>query len=220
MYPFEDTIDTLEQVEPGVYLEHVFPDEVQEISTEYEQPQLIFGSLEKSEGIEIQAGVLDDAVACYSACAPELGAQALSQQQLIDMLKAEGLYTDGCGMSEKDVEHCFMRLAQTDDTKVYVECEELNGLNELCIYVDSGDVVICYVNAAALESDSLAQMPGLNADHFVRVSGVDLSGENEYVHIQDSASLQGETKAIPLGRFLKAWNTGNFYTITAHAREK
>ena len=220
MNPFEENTEAFDELEPGIYLEHLSPNELQEISEEPEAVQLVFGSVEPSEGFELQAGVLDDALACYTACAPELGAPELTQQQLMETLQAQGLYTEGCGMSEKDVETCFLRLANTEDTVVYVECEELIGLNELCVCVDSGDVVICYVNAAALEHEALADIPGTNADHFVRVNAVDMNGEEESVYIQDTASPDAQSRQVPLERFLKAWNASNYYTITAHARDK
>lgn len=224
MNPFEDNAQSfdekLTEIEPGVYIEHLTANELSDSPIEaLEVPNMVFGSLEWKNDVSERNGVTDDVLSCYLTCNALLTGIPDVQLDIEDNLIISGLYDEKCGMSREDVESCFMHLGELENTLVYVECEELTGLNELCVCLENGDIVICYVSSAIMENESFADIPGVNADRFVQVIGVDLSEETEQVFVYYGVCQGDVTKTVPLDRFLKAWSVNSFYTITAKARD-
>ena len=79
------------------------------------------------------------------------------------------------------------------------------GISALQQYLASGRKVIVNVNAETIWNQTDGDHT--SADHVVVVTGIDTA--NGVVHLNDSGTDNGRDEQVPIGTFLKAWNTSN-----------
>ena len=207
----------LTELETGVFYEQLESSNVPETlpNEDFDGTEMVFGVTETAEVFPCQLGVVDEMISYSCFIGSCMSHFEVSREEVLRSLEENGLFSEFSGMSLDDVGQCVEFYIPYGENGAYVECRELSGFDELCVFVDSGDFVLCYVNSAALEYEPLADIPGMNADHFVQVIGVDLSDiEKEKVVYRDSFQGSGFCKSASVGGFLKAWGTNNYYAIT------
>ena len=93
-----------------------------------------------------------------------------------------------------------------------VESHSELSLSTLADMLDEGEQIFCLVNDFALAENAAADLPGLSGNTLLWVSGLDL--EDYDCAAVYAAPLGSQPEAIPLKRFMKAWQKGNCQALS------
>ena len=94
-----------------------------------------------------------------------------------------------------------------------VERETQSSIKDVCESIDCGEKVICAVSSVALYFPELASMPGLSADSFVEVIGVDCTDSENQSVIVNVPAEDHAASSFPMDVFSNAWEVGNRYCV-------
>ena len=103
-----------------------------------------------------------------------------------------------------------------------LEVERTQGMTiaELVQSLSEGEKVICGVNNMILQEPSLAELPGIKANHAVEVIGVDYSDPAKpQVILNDPGVENGQGIRHDMDVFLEAWETSDNFAVVADKKE-
>ena len=217
MNPFEfksnSFLDGLTEIEDGIYFKHYECDH--KFDGMPDKEGLLYGNPDRDMFLwERQLENGTDTIAYRTVFEKAFGSKELSQAKVKEELINLGLYHSECGMSFDGFFKSFnisMVPASTED--FVVERFVNSNVTELIEYVDSDAIVLCYVNSLILDYPSCADIPGLNADAFVHVIGIEFEDEEDYIFINDSSCDDGAGKKILLKDFMNAWSVNGYTAI-------
>ena len=150
------------------------------------------------------------AVACQEFVAEQLLDREFSEQELIQLATERGWYDPATGTPVADVGNILEGLG--------LEVERQNGvtLAELAEMLDNGEKVIVGVNNMVLANPSMANLPGMSANHAVQVIGIDgTDPDNIQIILNDPGVENGQGIRHDLSTFMTAWSTSGNYTVSA-----
>ncbi|MBQ3432598.1 MAG: hypothetical protein IJG23_07430 [Clostridia bacterium] len=99
-----------------------------------------------------------------------------------------------------------------------VEKESHCSIKDVCEAIDCGEKVICSVSSIALSFPELADLPGLTADSFVEVIGVDFTDIEHGKVIVNSPVQDQAAYALDVTVFSDAWKQGECYCLVVSNR--
>jgi len=127
----------------------------------------------------------------------------ISESQLVYEATSEGLLTDE-GMSMEGI--------QTILGNHGIETSLQSGSTEdLASHLDQGDKIIVGLDSGELwgEDSPFEDLVGEESDHAVMVTGIDLTGTEQSVTLNDPGHPDGQGMIVPLDDFLDAWEDSN-----------
>lgn len=136
--------------------------------------------------------------------------QDIDPQEMINVAYENGWYS-GSGTTMEDMDKILNYLgADTEkgfggDLQDLQECLERGG--RAVVAIDGNEV--WYGN-----TDTYAPN---DPNHAVEVIGIDYSGEEPMVIINDSGTQDGHAIMVPASQFMDAWEDSNFYYVEAYA---
>ena len=200
--------ESLTSYEDGVIHEFLGRTELTQETSE--QSEVLLGDPEDAAHWHPQTEQYSCAVACQEFVAEQLLDREFSEQELIDLTQKEGWYDPEQGTSASDVGKALEALG------LQVERSECQSIRSLMQSLANGEKVMCGVNNAVLADPRCADLPGIKANHMVQVIGIDLQDPaRPQVLLNDPGVSGGGGIRHDLDVFVKAWDTGNRYMVTA-----
>ncbi len=200
--------ELLRNLEQGVVLEQreLLPE-----GSEAAEVSECFGTPEKDmENWHQQMETNSCAVSAQKMVAEQLLDREFPEKELIDMAKKQGWYRSESGTPESHVGNILEALG------LNVEREKGQTLSDLAGDLQRGCKVICEVNNMILDNPEFAELPGQRANHAVEVIGIKVTPSKDVeVILNDSGVEDGRGRRVSADTFMKAWNTGRNFAVTA-----
>lgn len=227
-----ETCSEVEDLEDGVYLEHIdgrgdhetglageLPYELlgnQQFDPpeEPEREMFLFGTPETDreywhEQVEINSAP----IACQRMIAEQVFQKEFSEQEILECAKMKGYYNPEYGISAGDIDKLFQEYGLEAELDFDVSVTELAGM------LDQNEKIICLVNDFVLSCPEAADLCGISPNHVVQVIGMDLSDPQKgKVIVNNPEDKKGKGAYYDLSRFLKSWRTGGCLTVSVHRR--
>lgn len=207
-----ETGGNLEKLEDGVFREHFsFAKDVPESG----EPTDLFGTPEKDAEVWSKAGeFFSDSVMCEKFAAESLSGECVPEEAILSEMENRGVYDRDFGCVRGDV-GAFSELSGLE---VYRE----TGLSvkDLCESLDNNEKVVCAVSSVSLLYPEIGDMPGLSADSYIEVIGIDASETGrETVLVNNPNGAEGG-EIFPLSDFCSAWEkSGRFAAVISKSEE-
>lgn len=204
-----ENVSNIETMEDGVIIEHLTaPRERKEYT---EDKSDLFGDPEKDAEVwSREPDIALSGLMCQKYAAEQLLGKSLTRQDIIAAAEKNGWYGGETGIAFSDVGKVLGELGLS------VEREHGLTLKELCEMLYGGEKVICPVSGTLLAYPELSGFPGLSADLMVEVIGVELSGEEPRIIINDPTAEKGGTEHI-FKVFSEAWRAGRCSAVSVGA---
>jgi hypothetical protein len=141
-----------------------------------------------------------------------------TEEQLTQIAYDNGWYTPNSGTSMADMGKLLEAYG------IPVERTTGASLDDLASRLDSGEKVMVAVDSDEIWSqgqdvtlDEYSEsIPGQDANHAVQVVGIDYSGSEPMVILNDPGHPEGQGMRVPADEFVNAWNdSGNYMVATA-----
>lgn len=134
-----------------------------------------------------------------------------TEQFLEDYATQAGYYLPGMGTPPHDVGNIML------DAGMRVTRSYNSSFDNLIENLQDGHGVLVSVSSDSLWSHGNNEifMPGIGADHVVQVIGIDYSGNEPQVIINDSGIADGCGILVDADDFVEAWSAGGYYMISA-----
>lgn len=200
------------ELEKGVSFERIEANEEKLEGVEKNaEGEKVFGNPEKDmENWHRQSEPYSCAVACQEYIAEQFFDENLSEKKMIEYANKKGWYDANDGTSANDVGKLLETMG------LQVERNHDGTLKQLIDELESGGKIICGVNNMVLQNPDYAEIPGVRANHAVQVIGVDCSDpQTSYVILNDPGVMNGQGRRVELSTFMKAWDTGDNFTVVA-----
>lgn len=171
----------------------------------------IIGNPEKDmETWHEQVSPVSCAVCCQEFVAEQVTGQEFTEQEFCQLAELHGWFNPRTGTAPDDVGK-ILEYIGFDVTR-----QEGISVNELSQMLENGEKVIVGVNNMVLANPELSFLPGYSANHAVQVIGIDRSDPNNIeVILNDPGVENGRGIRHSLDDFVKAWNKGNNFTVSA-----
>lgn len=190
---------TLEQYERGI--EGIESSEMAEIIGNPEQDR---------ENWHLQTENNSCAIVCQEFVAEQLLQKDFLERDMIHFAKEQGWYTSETGMPLGHVGDILESLG------LETSRESGQTLSDLAGDLQQGRKIICAVNNMVLENPDYAKIPGIKANHAVEIIGIDVSCPDDVkIILNDSGIENGGGRQVSAETFMKAWNTGRNFAVTA-----
>ena len=196
---------SFEQLEEGIFLERF------EVHREFEEDAVspedfIFGVLSPEDCVFLQE-TGDGATACQlSMIAQLLGEEAA--QPWMEKAQAEGWYVPECGTSAEDMD-ALLRAAGLQTCRID-DC----SMSDLLEILADGEKAMCSVSTVLLECPEAEGWPGISADRFMQVLGVDMR-DAEFVQVHLYDPVRGGVRVCSLQDFIASWEAGGRQLVSA-----
>lgn len=205
-YEFSEAEKSLEKLDEGIYLEHLTcPKEELPI----EEIPAVYGMPEQDEKLwQKGSSAISDSIMCEKYALEALEGSALTEEQMISESAKRGFFDReyGCALSEVG------RYAECLGYSVTRE-QELT-VRDICEALDNNEKVICAVSSISLFHPALSDMPGLSADSFIEVIGINESVPGKRRVIANLPGADRGGVSCDLDAFLPAWEkSGRFAVI-------
>ncbi len=198
----------IRSLEHGVALERREP----ELSgVEFAETTELIGNPEKDmENWHRQTEQNSCAIACQEMVAEQLLHRDFSEEEMIRFAKERGWYRSESGTPEGHVGDILEALG------LEVEREKGQTLSDLAEDLQRGRKVICGVNNMILSNPDFAELPGQRANHAVEVIGIEVTPSKDVqIILNDFGVENGRGRRVSADTFMKAWNTGRNFSVTA-----
>ena len=196
----------IEVMEDGVIIEHLTSHP--ELGETAQEQGELFGNPERDA--EVWTGSENIALSglmCQKYAAEQLLEKTFAEQDIIAAAEKNGWYGEERGMVFSDAGKLLEQMGLT------AEYEHGLTLKELCEMLYNGEKIICPVSSMLLRYPELSGFPGVSADLMVEVIGVDLSGEEQRIIINDPIAEKGGTEHM-FKDFLEAWKAGSCSAVS------
>ena len=205
-YEFSETGNTSELIEEGVLLEHFTFERAETDNAELEPLAEIFGTPENDVRFWEKAdSECSDGIMCEKYVL-----KALSGNETIDILReseVKGYFDPEFGSAPNDVGRCL------EDAGFDVSREYGMTVKDLCEALDNDEKIICAVSSISVNFPEISDMPGLSADSYIEVIGMNKDAEDRKIVIaNDPLALSGGTE-IDLESFSAAWEKSGCYAV-------
>ena len=172
--------------------------------------RIIGDPAESMEHWHLQEGQTCAVVAQEFILNEQLGTD-FTEHFLEDYATQAGYYLPGLGTPPHDVGNIMM------DAGMRVTRGYNSSFDNLIEDLQDGHGVLVSVNSDSLWSHGSSDvfMPGIGADHVVQVIGIDYSGNEPQVIINDSGIADGCGILVDADDFMDAWGAGGYYMVSA-----
>lgn len=195
-----------EILEDGVLLEHFIAEGVME---DMESAELYGTPAKDAEVWSMAETVNSDGLLCEKYIAELLTGDKITENELCKAASDSGYYNNEYGSTLYDVGKHLESL------ELEVTRESSLSIKELCEALDNGEKVICAISSIFLYYPEISDIPGLSADRFVEVIGVDMTDtQNKMIVVNDPLDECGGT-SFPLDDFVNAWQKSYRYCVIA-----
>lgn len=209
----EETLGSVEFLGDGVLLEKIngFFENVKNVFEGKEANEGIIGNPEKDMEVwHVQESPVSCAVCCQEFVAEQATGQEFTEQEFCDFAENQGWFDPETGTAPDDVGNILEYMGFDVTQQEGVTIQELSQM------LENGEKVIVGVNNMVLAYPELAELPGYNANHAVQVIGIDTTDPNNIeVILNDPGVENGKGIRHSMDDFVKAWNTGNNFTVSA-----
>lgn len=206
-------LGSMEQLEEGVIRERLGKHE--EVAEWNEAEEKVIGNPEEADDHwHVQSEQNSCAVACQEFVAEQLLDREFTEKELIEYAKERDWYDPAEGTSITDIGKLLEAMG--------LEVERTEGMTiaDLAQSLAEGEKVICGVNNMILQEPSLADLPGITANHAVEVIGIDYSDPTRpQVILNDPGVENGQGIRHDMDVFLEAWETSNHFAVIADKKE-
>lgn len=195
------------------------PDEVEGTEAGYEQFDSSENDMSKVVGDPDTDGEAwayqgnTQACAVYSQCAAfeNITGQDVDVEQVIEHATEEGWYDPETGTTLDNMDKVLEYLGA--DT----EMGDGGSLDDLKDCLEDGGRIVVAVDADEIWSGNPdAYLPN-EPNHVIEVIGIDYSGEEPMVIINDSGTADGSAAKVPADVFMDAWEDSDFHYVEAYA---
>lgn len=210
-YEFSDNVEnSSELLDDGILLEHFCGITENMEAAEGAKISEIYGDPIEDSKVWSKASLEQtSAVMCEKYVAQLLTGSEFSEESICEQLADTGAFDENFGCT-RDTCGTFLESAGLEITK-----ESGMTMADLCSSIDSGEKVICCVNRLSLYNPELSDFPGMTADHFVEVIGIETSdSQNATIILNDPYGESGAT-ACDAQQFIDSWETSGRYAILA-----
>lgn len=183
---------------------------------EWDEPEeTVIGNPEEADDHwHLQSEMNSCAIACQEFVAEQLLDREFSEQEMIEYAKVRDWYDPAEGTTITDIGKLLEAVG------LRVERSENLTMADLAMSLAEGEKVICGVNNMILQEPSLAELPGISANHAVEVIGIDYSdAENPQVILNDPGVENGRGIRHDLDVFMDAWETSDCFAVIAGNQE-
>lgn len=197
-----------EILEKGVLLERYNAPETDIM--ESAEPSELYGTPYEDASVWFKAkNICLDGLICEQYVSDLLTGTKLSEQELYIAANMPGFYDSeyGCTLYEtgKYLENLDIQIIRENNLTV----------NDICQVLENGEKIICAISSIALHFPKIRNMPGLSADSFVQVVGVDMiDSNNKKIIINNPSEEQGAVE-ISFESFIEAWKKSECYAVIA-----
>lgn len=176
--------------------------------TQVRENTTVAGNPEKdAENWHKQGEKYSCAVVCQEFVAEQLLNHDFSERELIEYATKHGWYDPETGTTPMDVGKILESLG------LHVERTNGKTLNDLINRLNSGTKIICAVNNMILARPEFSSIPGQQANHAVEVIGVKRTDSDTWIILNDPGVENGKNLHVKASTFMKAWETGNNFTV-------
>lgn len=210
-YEFSDNVEnSSELLDDGILLEHFCGTAENTEAVEGAEIPERYGDPVEDSKVWCKASLgQPSAVMCEKYVAELLTGSEVSEESICEQLGNTGAFDENLGCP-RDTCGAFLESAGLETAK-----ESGMTVADLCNSIDSGEKVICFVNRLSLHNPELNDFPGMTADHFVEVIGIDTPDfQNGTVYLNDPYGDSGATACV-VQQFFDSWETSGRYAIFA-----
>ena len=195
--------DGMEKLDDGIFLEH--------LTCEKEMPNVeeavgAFGNPAKdtmawSHG----SSALSDSVMCEKYAAETLVGETGSEEEILSGLEKQGAFDRDFGCTLRDVGTYSEQLG------LHVSRESGLSVKDLCESLDNNEKIICAVSSISLTFPELSETPGLSADSYVEVIGLEETAPGQMDVILNDPNASSGGSIFGLDVFMDAWDKSGRY---------
>ena len=136
--------------------------------------------------------------------------QDIDPEQMIDVATEQGWY-DGSGTTMEDMDKILNYLGADTEKDFGGDIEDLHNCLE-----NGGRVVVAVDGNEIWYGNTETYAPN-DPNHAVEVIGIDYSGSEPMVIINDSGTMDGHAITVPASQFMDAWEDSGCYYVEAYA---
>lgn len=202
-----EATETTEMLEDGILLEH-FSGKINDI--EYTDNSELYGNPAKDASVwEKAESNNSDSLLCEKYVAKLLIDNELTEQELCALAGAMGVYNSEYGYTQYDVGKYL------EEINIDVIRESSLTINDICESLDNNEKVICAISSISLYFPEISYMPGLSADSFIEIIGIDMSDSTDKRVIANCPFEDMGAVEFSLDEFVKAWQKSDCYAVIA-----
>ena len=194
-------------LEDGVFLEQLRYDRINSKNVEISQ---VYGNpIDDAEVWSELSSDCDDGIMCGKYVSDLLNENKLSEDDI-------RYYAYKCGEFEEDYGSTRNGIVNFIENIGLEASAEYNlSIKDICESLDNNEKVICEISSILLCYPEMYDFPGLSADRFVQVIGIDeTNSDDRHIIVNDPFELCGGTK-INIDDFFPAWSKSGFYAVFA-----
>ena len=135
--------------------------------------------------------------------------QDIDPDEMIEVATEQGWYQDGTAIT--DMDKILNYLGAETEFGVNGDMEDLHECLE-----DGGRIVVAVDGNEIWEGNQDVYAPN-NPNHAVTVIGIDYSGEEPMVILNDSGTMDGHAIMVPESQFMNAWEDSGYSYVEAYA---
>ncbi len=202
---------SLDRLEEGIYFERLGV--CHESEEKIDEEAFLFGTpRQDAECWHLQLEDNSGGIACQTYVIEQLTGEGISEQELCKKAEHWGFYDPQSGISTDDL---VLMLEKQGFVVEYMEDISMRDAMEM---LEDGKL-LCAVSRIALEDSGMPQFPGISADCFVELTGIDLSDPaNVRAYINAPYDKSGAGKACSWDAFSAAWKIGGRAAIYVNRR--
>ncbi len=135
--------------------------------------------------------------------------QDVDPQQMIDVATENGWY-NGSGTSMEDMDKILNYLGAETETGMGGDIDDLQE----CL--ENGGRIVVAIDGNEIWYGNTETFAPNDPNHAVEVIGIDYSGEEPMIIINDSGTIDGHAIMVPESQFMDAWEDSGRYYVEAY----
>lgn len=204
---FSEINNSTELLEDGVMLERV---RCERTDIENMETSQLYGTPTEDAKVWMRLNSdCDDGILCGKYVADLLAENNILENNIRQLANRCGEFDEAYGSTKegitKFIEGMGLEVSGEYNLTIKVLCESL----------DNNEKVICEISSILANYPEMSDFPGLSADRFVQVIGIDETNpDSKAVIVNDPFESCGGTK-VNLDVFTSAWGKSDFYAVFA-----
>lgn len=206
-FEFSETDENSELLEDGILLERI---RCERSDAESADDLRLFGTPLEDTAVWSKADSdCADGLMCEKYIAELLTGDTVSENDILSSAHLSGEFDTEYGCTKESIGNLL------ENMEIDVSRESEISLKDICMSLDNNEKVICEISSIVLKYPDMADFPGISADHFVQVIGIDETDpEAKKVILNDPFDPEGGT-AVAEDIFMDAWEKSSRFAVFA-----